>query len=265
MVLLSLAKSRLSRGLRTPDWTSSTTCSTVPPVVRLATAHTASFWALKSPWKSSTEKAFPDSSIPQSRLRCQGRRATLCTHFGLVHFPSAGWTHGRAAKTSSKLFLHADVLSNSCCSSDPSSFTEHCSGGSWAQHLITKQHRLKLSTAPMCTGLCPSPYLIKQLHQRWQQPAGDELLDLLAGPSCNVAECPRCLLLYSWLCMTKEKGQDSQDTSIDSCLGLFISPCNHIPNGTQSWSLDRLEQMEMRNLISRNTHQKDQQEPSLSA
>lgn len=124
MVLLSLAKSRLSRGLRTPDWTSSTTCSTVPPVVRLATAHTASFWALKSPWKSSTEKAFPDFSNPQSRLRCQGRRATFCTQFGLVHFPRAGWTHGRAAKTSSKLFLHADVLSNSCCSSDPSSFTE---------------------------------------------------------------------------------------------------------------------------------------------
>lgn len=102
-----------------------------------------------------------------------------------------------------------------------------------------KAAQMEAEHCPMCTELSPSPYLIEQLHQRWQQSTGDQLLDLLARPGCNIAECPCCLLLYSWLRVSQQKGQDSQDTSINSCLGLLISPCNHIPNGTQSWSLDR--------------------------
>lgn len=90
----------------------------------------------------------------------------------------------------------------------------------------------------MCRS-APIPYLIKQLHQRWQQPTGDDLLDLPARTCCNVTEHPRGFLLYGWLCMSQETGQDSQDTSIDGCLGLLISPCDYIPNGTESWSLDR--------------------------
>ena len=39
--------------------------------------------------------------------------------------------------------------------------------------------------------------------------------------------------------MPQETGQDSQDASINSRLGLLVSPRDYIPNGTESWSLDR--------------------------
>lgn len=124
----------------------------------------------------------------------------------------------------------------------------------------TKCHQLKLNSAPTAAGQAAlHPYLIKQLHQRWQQPAGDELLDLLARPSSDVAERPRSFLLYGWLRVSQEKGQDSQDARINSCLGLLIGPCHNIPNGTESWGLGKLEQMKevRRILISRDTCQED--------
>lgn len=127
----------------------------------------------------------------------------------------------------------------------------------------TKCHGLKLNTASTAAGQTAlHPHLIKQLHQRWQQPAGDELLDLLARPCCDVAERPRGFLLYGWLRVSQEKGQDSQDASINSCLGLLIGPRDNITDGTESWSLDKLEQMKMRRiLISRDTCQEDNKFP----
>lgn len=63
--------------------------------------------------------------------------------------------------------------------------------------------------------------------------------------------------------MLQEMGQDTQHASINSCLGLLISPGDYIPNGTESWSLDRLE---MRRVLTlRDTCQKVQQDPSLNA
>lgn len=46
MVLLSFVESRFNRGSSTLAWTRYTTCSTVPPLVKLVIAQTASFWVL---------------------------------------------------------------------------------------------------------------------------------------------------------------------------------------------------------------------------
>lgn len=64
-------------------------------------------------------------------------------------------------------------------------------------------------------------------------------MDLLGRPCCNVAEGPGCFLLDHWLCVPQQPGQDSQGTSINGFLGLLVCACDHIPNGTESWSLDR--------------------------
>lgn len=165
----------------------------------------------------------------------------------------------RAAKSSSKPCCCATVCSAQAAPEIAQVAPEHTPSASQ-----TKCHRLQLNTAPTAAGEAAlHPYLIKQLHQRWQQPAGDELLDLLARPGCNVAECPRSFLLYGWLRVSQEKGQDSQDARINSCLGLLIGPCHNIPNGTESWGLGKLEQMKevRRILISGDTCQKDNKLP----
>lgn len=46
IVLLSLTDSKFSSGSKTLACTRYTTCSMVPPLVKLVTAHTASFWVL---------------------------------------------------------------------------------------------------------------------------------------------------------------------------------------------------------------------------
>lgn len=51
ITLGSLTCSRLIIASRAPHCTNWTTCSTVPPLVKFVTAHTASLWVLKSPWK----------------------------------------------------------------------------------------------------------------------------------------------------------------------------------------------------------------------
>lgn len=51
MTLASLTCSRLMIASRAPHCTRVTTCSTVPPLVKFVTAHTASLWVLKSPWE----------------------------------------------------------------------------------------------------------------------------------------------------------------------------------------------------------------------
>lgn len=50
MTLGSLTSSRPMIASNAPHCTRVTTCSTVPPLVKLVTAHTASLWVLKSPW-----------------------------------------------------------------------------------------------------------------------------------------------------------------------------------------------------------------------
>lgn len=53
-ILVSWMASRFTSGSKTPERTSWINWSTVPPVVKLATAQMASFWTLKSPCKKRT-------------------------------------------------------------------------------------------------------------------------------------------------------------------------------------------------------------------
>ena len=54
-------------GSKTPAWTSWINCSTEPPVVKLATVQTASFWTLNSPCTKRTFPFFTDSEESKYR------------------------------------------------------------------------------------------------------------------------------------------------------------------------------------------------------
>lgn len=60
-ILVSWMVSRFTSGSRTPEWTSWINWSVVPPVVKLATVQTASFWTLNSPCRKRTFTFFIDS------------------------------------------------------------------------------------------------------------------------------------------------------------------------------------------------------------
>lgn len=109
---------------------------------------------------------------------------------------------------------------------------------------------LKLSRNPPPPSVLPwlshlavtrSTHVPQLLHQRGQQAAGDELLNLLAGSGGDVGQRPGCLLLHAGLGVPHQWGQDLQDPGIHGHLGLQVRAAHHVPDGAQRRGLEKIQ------------------------
>lgn len=86
-----------------------------------------------------------------------------------------------------------------------------------------------------------STHVPQLLHQRGQQAAGDELLNLLAGSGGDVGQRPGRLLLHAGLGVPHQWGQDLQDPGVHSHLGLQVRAAHHVPDGAQRRGLEKIQ------------------------